>query len=715
MRTNRLPSARLSILIIFCSSLLFASSPRVQIFNSKRDFERGKAENLSILHDGKLTIAPGKQRVIDTGDPFIWDTALDKNGNIFLGTGNDGRVYRITAQGDSSIFFDAPELLINAVVVDNAGNLYVASSPNGKIYRITPDGQSLVFYDPEALYIWDLLCDDQGNIYAATGEKASVLRLTPDGAATVILESPHSHIRCLAMGPDNIIYAGSSGNGYIYKLTPHSRPFVVFDTQMEEVNCILITPKNDIFASAYGEPLPVSAEQRAQQKTVNGADQDTNDGGDEVKLAPQSIIPERFLPPQVTTSLFHIDEFGYARDLWIEHDEKVQTLLNDDEDEILIGSGNNGKLLRMTRDGEVSVVLSTKESQITALVRGANHEIIMGTSNMGRCYRLGPDLSKTASYESEAIDTGMLSHWGTFAYEGSLNDGKMEFHTRSGNTEHPDDTWSTWTKLQIENTLTAIPNPPARFLQWKCVFSCRSGTPPELDKVTIFFQQQNLAPEVTQIVIHKPGEYFKTASTYASEDERATGIVYPKPLSENEYKKGYRSVDWLFEDPNFDGLLFDLHYRMVGQPYWKKLATDLQSNVYSWDSSQMEDGEYQIKVIASDKPGNPLSRAITAEKISELFIIDNTGPVFSQFEKTKNNGLSFSVSDRWSFIKSCEYSIDTKGWMLLDPSDGINDSKQESFEIEFDGEENDRLDIAIRVTDSTGNTAVSHTSFKGKK
>ncbi|NOY59504.1 MAG: hypothetical protein GXO75_11345, partial [Calditrichaeota bacterium] len=74
-------------------------------------------------------------------------------------------------------------------------------------------------------------------------------------------------------------------------------------------------------------------------------------------------------------------------------------------------------------------------------------------------------------------------------------------------------------------------------------------------------------------------------------------------------------------------------------------AKDLEQSVYSWDSSNMADGKYEIKVTASDAPSNPAKFALTGEKQSDPFIVDNTGPETQNFQTPKPGTLRFSVKD----------------------------------------------------------------------
>ncbi|NOY57924.1 MAG: hypothetical protein GXO75_03190, partial [Calditrichaeota bacterium] len=534
-------------IILFGIAINFAnaSTPRILSHNSRTDFERGTFKNISILYNGKITLAPQKSRLIDTGDPFVWAVAEDSKGNVYLGTGNDGRIYKISADGDSSLFFDAKELEVYALVIDRHNQLFAATSPNGKIYKIDAKGQSSIFFDPDEKYIWSLVFDGKGNLYAATGEKARVYKITPKGKSSVLLESDETHIRSLAVDGNGLLYAGSSGHGYVYKIAANAKPYVLYDTQMKEVHSLAIAPDGEIFAAAFGESgiqFPqtggTTAKQAGQQASTNK--KKATGTGSEVALAPQSIIPESMLrSAKAQTSLFRIDKNGYAKNLWLDNDAQILTLVSNNKGEMIVGTGNKGKLYRVTRDGEISMLLSTEESQITSLAFAANGSLLLGTANMGRCYRIENKSVKKAGFESETIDTGALSSWGILSWEGT---GDAGFFTRSGNTEHPQKTWSEWKACVEKGANLRITSPVARFLQWKCELEEKEGNSPVIDKVTISYIQNNLPPEITAVVIHRPGDYYGESQSHSSATpgSKKSGLVYPTPLSKSEYKKGFR-------------------------------------------------------------------------------------------------------------------------------------------------------------------------------
>ena len=98
--------------------------------------------------------------------------ALDRDGNIFVGTGDRGEIFRVDRSGTGSVFFKSDEAQIRALAFDNNGNLLAGTDGSGLIYRISPQGQAFVLYSAPKKEITALAVDHDGNIYAAgAGEK----------------------------------------------------------------------------------------------------------------------------------------------------------------------------------------------------------------------------------------------------------------------------------------------------------------------------------------------------------------------------------------------------------------------------------------------------------------------------------------------------------------------------------------------------------------
>src|SRR6266436_1258945 len=92
------------------------------------DFRKGKLSNLSLTSDDELILAPRFDMVFNTEQTLVWSTVADSKGNVYLGTGHDGKIFKVDSSGKGSMVADLSELDVLALAVDSKDVLYAGSS-----------------------------------------------------------------------------------------------------------------------------------------------------------------------------------------------------------------------------------------------------------------------------------------------------------------------------------------------------------------------------------------------------------------------------------------------------------------------------------------------------------------------------------------------------------------------------------------------------------
>ena len=147
----------------------------------------------------------------------------------------------------------------------------------------------------------------------------------------------------------------------------------------------------------------------------------------------------------------------------------------------------------------------------------------------------------------------------------------------------------------------------------------------------------------------------------------------------------------------------------MGETLWKEIEKDLKTSKHTWNLSAMPDGDYEIRITASDRTGNPASLALTDEWISEPVRVDTTPPEIGEWKNPKAEGSTFSVEvqiqDETSRLVTVERVVDgkEKEAEILLPRDGILDSSSEPFEIQLTDLESGEHSLSVRAKDELGN------------
>src|SRR2546423_11563836 len=234
---------------------LFAVTPVFWETRTYDDFRKGKLANVSLTSDDELILAPRFDVTFDTEQTLVWSTVADSKGNVYLGTGHDGKIFKVDPSGKGTMLADLSELDVLALAVDSKDVLYAGTSPDGKVYKIE-NGTPQEFFDPHTKYIWSLVFDKQGRLLVGTGDKGVIFRVMPDGKGAPFYDTDETHVVSMAIDRDGNIIAGGGPKGYVYRISPEGKGFVLYDSGMREIHSVAVSPNGTIYASAIsGEPL----------------------------------------------------------------------------------------------------------------------------------------------------------------------------------------------------------------------------------------------------------------------------------------------------------------------------------------------------------------------------------------------------------------------------------------------------------------------------
>jgi hypothetical protein len=736
----RLRSLLTAALVASALTSVHASTPKFFQAATQADFLKGDVENLSIDNHGQLTLGPVTELVYETSAPFLWSMIAAPDGTLFIGTGNEGKVFRVDPQGKGSMFFDSPELEAHALALAPNGGLYVGTSPDGKIYKVDRNGASTTFFSGDDKYVWALAVDGKGNVFAGTGDKGVIHKITPDGKGTVFYKTNTTHVTALAFDKGGNLIVGTGTPGKVLRIDPDGKPFVLLDSPFQEIRALRFDDKGMLYVAAISGRPGTGA---APVVTDSGPDRIT--GGEVVRAPIASVSAEitsmaivdtggsgsQGTPREDRRSLkggvYRIAPDGIWDSLWESRDDSPYDLTFDRGGALIIGTGGKGKLYRLEGDPLRPTLLARAAAQqVTAFYKDPAGRLYYATANPGKLFRISPERASRGTYESDVRDAQMIATWGSMSWRGTAAAGnKIELFSRAGNTETPDDTWSAWSAAYANGLGTPITSPKARYLQWRAVLTGK-GDGPVLTSVTAAYLQRNLRPQVRTITVHPPGIVFQKPFTtgdpeLAGFDDQSTPerklaaaasqqAGNSSALGRRTYQKGLQTLVWKADDENDDDLNYDVLFRREGEAAWKTLRKSTQDTILVWDTTTVPNGTYFVKIVASDSPSNPLGTALAGELESVAFEVDNTPPVITVANVRVDRGrtiISFDVKDDHSPVQHVEFSQDGQRWRGVFPVDGIADSREEHYELAVDGELGDR-GLTLRASDSMNNVETIH-------
>ncbi len=711
---------------------LYAGQTQTWSQSDYADFEKGVIRNLSIRSDGQLSMAPHSRELFDPTAPYLWALARDSKGNLYAGGGTGAKLYRIPPDGKGKMLADLDALEIHAIAVDAKDRVYAATAPDGKIYRIAGNGKPETFYDPHQKYIWALAFNSKGDLFVATGDQGEIHRVTPDGKGNVFFKTEETHVRSMAVDRNDNLIVGTDPSGLVMRVSPAGEGFVLYQMAKREVTAVAVAPDGSIYAAAVGSktatlpvpsvsaPVPAPAPATVTVAAAPGT------------LAPSAPRPAAMPPASLGagsgisggSEVYRIEADGSPRRVWNHAQDVVYCIAFDPSGRVLLGAGNKGSLYRIENLTEYSLLLTMPATQITAFQAGSDGRLYAATGNMGKVYEIGPGLEREGTIESDLFDASVYTQWGMLTFSANLAGGHIAISTRSGNLDQPQKNWSAWSPAIVTPKGGRVASPAARFIQWKAVLTASAtGSSPELESVDVAYLPKNVEPRVEEIELTPPNYKFPSPSPAASSPAQTLSLpplgkrtpVKAAALSMEsitstpamQLAKGWVGARWVASDLNGDPMIYRVEIRGANEKEWKPLKDKVAEKYVSWDSTAFSDGEYRLRITASDAPGNPPSEALSTQTESDPFIIDNTPPKIANLAAARNGGklvVRWHAADALNNISKAEYSIDGGDWTLAAPVTRLSDATELDYEITIDAAPGEHT-IAVRVEDDYENQA----------
>jgi sugar lactone lactonase YvrE len=692
--------------LLFLSSLLLvAAAPvsdagavttRTWRVTTYKDFDEGEATGVLLSSLGDASSGFGAKRV-DVPEAAVFSSAVAPDGTVWLGTGDQAQLYAFDAKGARKVV-KLDGVLVAALAVGPDGTVYAGTLPGGKVWRVSGGTAKELAKLEGAEHVWALALDAvRKTLYAATGPNGRVFAIDVNtGKNRVFWDSGEKHVLSLVREPEGSMLAGSADEAILYRIAPDGTARALHDFDGDEVRAI----------ARHGNVAYVAVNEFEKKSGGAGSSNPPAKAHGTKIVLPSgpgaSSSPPPGAPPgrdrKGKGAIYRVDLDGRVEQLHALGDSYFTALHADKDGNVFAAAGANGRVYQIRPDRTVLTALDLPERQILTFafdpVGGTNR--VLGTGDAGAIYTVDFAPPKDANYVSKVFDASFPARWGNVRWSSS---GSLALETRSGNTSRPDKTWSGWQapagKVK-ETTEGRILSPAGRYMQFRAHFA--KGA--QLRDVTVFYLPQNQRARVTEITVgDDPGSKLAKAA-------RAAG----KPRSP------VVKVKWKVENPDEDELVYRLWFREETEVNWKPLGgtEPLTGTSYEWNTEAIPDGNYVLKVVASDERANPKEAELDHALTSTPFLIDNRKPEVGGVT-VSYPFASGAARDSFSPITELAYSVDGGDFQPFAPRDAVFDDQVEEFTVKLPaGLAAGTHSLAVRAVDAADNVGAVQSTFRVK-
>ncbi|HNW92553.1 MAG TPA: hypothetical protein PKM88_06560 [bacterium] len=740
----------LILAVLLAAAPAAAVSTNLWSLTSYDDFIAGEHDGTAVSTLGRLELSPAATPVAGLEAEYIWRAVPGRDGELYLTAGETGRLLRV--QGKVVTTLLSADTGFYALAVDANGAVFAGSFPGGAITRWTPAGAAQVATLPEK-YIWDLCFDRSGALYAACGLNGSVYRIDAAGRAQRVLAAGPGHILCLAAGPDGSIYAGTAKDGLIYRIAPDGAVTVLADLPQQEIIALVCGPDGQLYAGinpkngASGSAAAAAARALAAQmrrrvaadssmlNSGSAGEEDEPDAGTEITAAVRARLAaqpqngeddedaealaaarararartrsreaggERGASGDMLSALlancaavYRVQPNGTTMLLYVSDKEIIHDFAVLPDGTLWVATGKEGKLFRVTPDEVETCLLDFPVTQVTALAPATGGDWWLATGNGGKLFRVSAGPADSGVFTPPVFDAKFPARWGTVRLLADRPAG-VQFRTRAGMTETADTRWSDWSDWQASGA--AITSPGGRYLELQVRLTATGGAP-LVREITASYVVANQRPMVLEVKVD--GE--------AEGDEEEAGASR-RAAAAAEVPEIERGVMWQAADPDGDALRYNVYVQGERESAWRWLnreKADLTAARWVWNTADLADGLYYIKVVASDRESNA-DAGFTAEKIVGPYTVDNSLPAV-QVTAAVADGAARVVArlQDAGCVAGASYSVDNGPWRQLAATDGFFDSPGEQVEFAVPGLARGEHVITVRARDAVGHEAVA--------
>lgn len=684
------------VLMATLATMATAAGPVYWDWPASYSFAELDLAGAAIDSDGYLVPGMAVRDLGPLGPEVIWKAVADASGGYYLATGHGGEVHHLTANGKSSLLASLDDTEIFSLLVLPGGDVLAGGGGDGNLFRIDQTGHSELVGTVPGGYVWSMSLASQKNwVWLGTGSPAALYRYnTESGDLVEEQQLPAANAVSVLGRANGSVLIGTQGPGRIYRYRLGQQLELLSETAQDEATRFVSGPGGAVFVLAV------------ETEPENGASSTSRSRGTPPS-APAALVMllEQNQTEEIAPAALYRVGADDVVSLWWQGDQDLMAVVWSPRSGWVAGGGladddGHARLFGLTPPRGVHTVARWSGGDVLDILLPSKPEgdWLVCESHPGGVHALNERGGQDRVALSQPLDGGGPLHWGRLSWQGRGKSGHPQWSVRGGHSSQPDESWSDWTDSWSDSD-HALDLPRFRFVQWRVVLPARSQW--QITNVSVSGWQENMSPVITNFRLEslqgvRLGGMLNGADNITQKFSDGLQAEFSRDMEVDRWAgpdrgalgRAVRIFSWQGEDPNGDRLLYRLDYRRRGEDAWHPVDArrpgvyETRETLVGWNTTEVPDGVYDLRLTASDSPDNPARLARQTYQSLGPVRVDNVAPEIARFrlEKTARGfSLRCLVEDQGSVLGGARLLLPNGTYERLDPVDRICDSRREEF------------------------------------
>lgn len=637
---------------------------------------------LRLTRDGAAAITT--KIVADLTETHVFTALRLPDGSVLAGTSpqgtlvllRDGKVVARTALPVDSIF----DLVLEPGAA-SAPKVLVGTGNPGRIYRVTVATFAAA--------------GDQADKVTDTAKLAA-------RGFELVGEIRDRNARRLLRLADGRLIVGSAPKGNVYAFpAAGGLPRIMFENRNAEV-CDLLPWAGGFYAAVtFGNgpgDVRVANRQKAAKPDEAGAtpDKSATDATASI-LFDEPARPERFTG---RSQLLWFPDGGFPETV-VARNNVAFYRLAPHAGLILIAGGEQGELLGYDPVRQRSLTFAgVPSAQLNGIIPlpGAPEAFVAIANNPTAVHRIDFAAAGPRSAETRRIDLGAPATIGLLRFGAGthLPDGaalQVAFRTSFGSDEA--EGWSHWLPAVADDGGWRVPDLRGRHVQVRVTTASADFA---LDRASLHFLRQNRRPQLQEFRLIGPNAGLVRAAPPAPTVTATLGqIIQParddakgrNPLLASQVVPvpGAYLAFWNVNDADDDNLLATFSLRVRGTDTWTDLAVANTESYVQFDTTHLAEGTYETRLVVTEAAPRPVDERLGATFETDDLIIDRTAPEITDAKLARSATrlrVTVAARDALSLLGAAEFTLNNGVQATVEqPDDGILDGHSETFTLDL--------------------------------